>query len=130
MPTRLLALTLLCLLLTGGLATGTALAQSDPFGPIPQAPPEEPEPQPISQEDDDGGLNRTQELLIGAAGIVLLFGIGWAIVRDARSNAPVDADHPLDEQDRPKGSRKPPQQRVKQNRSKAKAARQARKRNR
>ena len=130
MPTRLLALTLLCLLLSGGLATGTALAQSDPFGPIPQAPPEQPEPAPAPTEDESEGLNRTQELLIGAAGIVLLFGIGWAIVRDARSNAPVDADHPMDDPDRPKGSRKPPSQRVKQNRAKAKAARQARKRNR
>jgi hypothetical protein len=130
MPQRLLALILLCLLLVGGASAGTALAQSDPFGPIPQAPPDEPEPTPVQVEEDDEGLNGTQELLIGAAGLVLLFGIGWAIVRDARSNAPVDADHPLDDADRPKSTRKPPAQRVKQNRAKAKSARQARKRNR
>jgi hypothetical protein len=131
MPTRLLALTLLCLLLGATAAVPAALAQSDPFGPIPQAPPEQPEPQPVQlgQEEDDG-LNATQELLIGIAGIVLLFGIGWAIIRDARSAAPVDADHPLDEGDRPKGSRTPPKQRVKRSRAKAKAARRARKHNR
>ena len=129
MTTRLLALAMLCLLLAGGLLTATAVAQQDPFGPIPQAPPEAP-PAPVVQEEEDEGLNRTQELLIGAAGIVLLFGIGWAIVRDARENAPVDADRPLDERERPKGSRKPPQKRVQQGRQKAKQARKARKRNR
>ena len=130
MPTRLLALTMLCLLLTGGLMTATAVAQQDPFGPIPQAPPEAPPPVTVQQEEQDDGLNRTQELLIGAAGIVLLFGIGWAIVRDARSAAPVDADHPITEREQVKGSRKPPARRVKQGRAKAKAARQARKKNR
>lgn len=126
--TRIVALSLLCLTLCGALAAAPALAQ-DPFGPIPQAPPEQPAPAPVAQDDDDG-LNGTQELLIGLAGLVLLVGIGWAIVRDARSAAPVDADHPVDEADRPRGSVRPPQQRVKANRAKAKAAKRARKRNR
>ena len=130
MSTRPLALILLCLLLAGGATAPAALAQSDPFGPIPQAPPDVPEPAPVPTDDDEGGLNRTQELLIGAAGIVLLFGIGWAIVRDARSAAPVDAEHPMADSDRPKGSRTPPARRVKQGRAKAKAARRARKKNR
>ena len=96
--------------------------------PMP-APQEEPPPPPPPEQEDEG-LNRTQELLIGGAGLVLLFGIGWAIVRDARSAAPVDNEHPLEDPDRPKGSRTPPQKRVKQGRAKAKAARQARKKNR
>lgn len=119
---------LLTTLLLAWAGAGTARAQQDPFGPIPQAPVEEPEPVAVPEEDE--GLNGSQELLIGAAGLVLLLGIGWAIVRDARSAAPVDRDHPLEDPDRQKGSRAPRQQRVKQNRSKAKAARQARKRNR
>jgi hypothetical protein len=128
MTPRRLAIILLSALLLTWAAAGTAVAQQDPFGPIPQTPPEQPPPAPV--KDDGGGLNRTQELLIGAAGLVLLVGIGWAIVRDARNAAPVDRDHPLDDPDRAKGSRTPPERRVKQNRAKAKAARQARKRNR
>ena len=122
-----------CWLLTTALlawpAAGVAIAQQDPFGPVPQAPPQQ-QPAPAPSPQEDGGLSRRQELLIGGAGIVLLFGIGWAIVRDARSAAPVDSDHPLDDIDRPKGSRTPPKQRVDRSRAKAKAARRARKRNR
>lgn len=124
MLVRLSCLFALC----AALAAPVASAQ-DPFGPVPQAPQPEPTPAP-PPEDEDEGLNRTQELLIGGAGLVLLFGIGWAIVRDARSAAPVDSEHPLADGDRPKGSRKPPARRVKQGRAKAKAARQARKKNR
>lgn len=126
-------LRLLCLLVACGALIGSAgasvAAATDTFGPVPQAPPEEPAPAPPPEQEDEG-LNRTQELLIGGAGLVLLFGIGWAIVRDARSAAPVDNEHPLEDPDRPKGSRTPPQKRVKQGRAKAKAARQARKKNR
>ena len=125
---RLLCLLVFCAALSGTVAVPVAAAQ-DPFGPIPQSPPEEQAP-PAPPQEDDGGLNRTQELLIGGAGLVLLFGIGWAIVRDARSAAPVDAKHPVDDAERPKGSRKPPAQRVRHGRAKAKAARQARKKNR
>ena len=123
--TLILLLTALC----AAPATGVAVAQQDPFGPVPQAPPQQPPPAPAPAGQDEG-LSRTQELLIGAAGLVLLLGIGWAIVRDAREAAPVDADHPIDEIDKPKGTRPPPERRVKQNRARAKAARQARKRNR
>jgi hypothetical protein len=124
-------LTLLALLTALAAAAGVSVAsaQQDPFGPVPQAPPQQPPP-PAPESDEDEGLNRRQELLIGGAGLVLLFGIGWAIVRDARTAAPVDRDHPVDEGDRPKGSRTPPARRVKQGRAKAKAARRARKKNR
>lgn len=125
---RLLCLLVACAALAGSAGASVAAAQ-DPFGPVPPAPQQEPAPPPPPDQEDDG-LNRTQELLIGGAGLVLLFGIGWAIVRDARSAAPVDAEHPMEDPDRPKGSRKPPSQRVKQGRAKAKAARRARKKNR
>jgi hypothetical protein len=126
---RPLILLLLCAAVLGAAGAGSAVAQQDPFGPIPQTPPEQPPP-PAPSPTEDQGLNRTQELLIGGAGLVLLFGIGWAIVRDARAAAPVDAEHPVDESTRSKGSRKPPARRVQQGRAKAKAARRARKKNR
>ena len=125
---RLISVLVTCAALAGAVGVPVAVAQQDPFGPVPQAPPEPPPPPPPPEEDE--GLNRTQELLIGGAGLVLLFGIGWAIVRDARSAAPVDAEHPMADSDRPKGSRTPPARRVKQGRAKAKAARRARKKNR
>ena len=124
MVVRLLCLVVLCAALLAPVASA-----QDPFGPVPPAPQPEPAPAPPPDEEDEG-LNRTQELLIGGAGLVLLFGIGWAIVRDARSAAPVDRDHPMEDADRPKGSRKPPARRVQQGRAKAKAARRARKKNR
>jgi hypothetical protein len=109
-----------------------ALAQGSPFAPIPQAPPQQTAP-PEDVEDDDGdeGLSETQQLLIAVAGIALLGGIAWAIVRDARRAAPVEARSPAtDSGERTKGSRTPPKRRVEQNRARAKTARQARKRNR
>ena len=139
MPARLTSLIALALVAAALLAPTAAFAQGSPFTPLPQ-----PAPQPVptvvaADDDEDDGLNRTQEILIGLAGVVLLGGIAWAIVRDARTNAPVDDPRRdpvlrggLDdtEESRRAGSRTPKQQRVKSNRSKAKAARQARKRNR
>ena len=130
MPARLLACLLTCAALA---APGVAVAQQDPFGPIPQSPPEQaPAPAPAAEDEGgDDGLDRWQELLIAGAGIVLLFGIGYAIVRDARAAAPAGARTGLTETgERSKGTRPPPKQRVASQRTKAKAARRARKRNR
>ncbi|HEX8120047.1 MAG TPA: hypothetical protein VF549_02170 [Solirubrobacteraceae bacterium] len=119
----------LCLLALA--APGAALAQGGgAFQPLPPAPPEQPTTQaPTSSADTDEGLSDTQQLLIAISGLVLLFGIGWAIVRDARSAAPVLARGRAgeEERNRPKGSQKPARVRHQQSRSKAKAARQARK---
>ena len=130
MIARLLVLLAVCSLSLALPAAG--LAQDNPFGPIPQAPPEQPPPVQAPDDPNEDGLKDWQQLLIGAAGIVLLGGIAWAILRDARQAAPADdrrrsLDDPVD---KPKGSRTPPTRRVKQNRAKAKTARQARKRNR
>jgi hypothetical protein len=130
MPARLLLAVLLAAAL---LPSAAALAQQDPFAPIPQPAPEQPPaPTPTTNQDDDDGLSSTQQLLIGVAGIVLVTGIGWAIVRDARRAAPADErrDDPLHPGTRTKGSRTPPSARVKTQRARAKAARRARKRNR
>jgi hypothetical protein len=130
MTARLLLAVLLAAAL---LPPASALAQQDPFGPVPQAPPEQPAPAPLpQQQDEDEGLDSTQQLLIGVAGIVLVSGIAWAIVRDARRAAPAEdrRDDPLHPGTRTKGSRTPASARVKTGRARAKAARQARKRNR
>lgn len=67
-----------------------APAQQNPFAPLPQAAPN-PTPTVVVNPSvaDSGGLKTWQELLIFGAGLILLFGIGWAIVSDARSKAPV-----------------------------------------
>ena len=117
---------LLCLVIL--VAPAAALAQS-PFDPIPPAP--QPAPATTPQEDDDdedGFLNSNQQLLIGLSGLVLLGGIAWAILRDARSAAPTHKAGPDEDVHRPKGSQKPAGVRHRQSRAKAKAARQARKR--
>ena len=118
---------MLCLLALA--APGAALAQGGgAFQPIPPAPPEQPATvAPEEGNDDDDGLSDTQQLLIGLSGFVLLFGIGWAIVRDARSTAPADSRSAPGDEPQRKGSQKPAGVRHRQSRSKAKAARQARK---
>jgi hypothetical protein len=82
---------LLCLLALA--VPSAALAQSDnPFGPL-QLPPVDTTPVTESptttSTDDGGGLKSWQEVLIILAGGILIVGIGWAIVADARQNAPV-----------------------------------------
>jgi hypothetical protein len=82
----------------------------------------------------DGGLKSWQELLIFAGGVVLLGGIAWAIVSDARNRAPVvDRRRSRDDEDGAggPGSRLSPHERRRRKeraRAKARAARAARKR--
>jgi hypothetical protein len=120
---------LLCVLALA--SPGAALAQGGgAFQPIPPAPPEQPATVPQEERTDDG-LSSRQQLLIALSGIVLLLGIAWAIVRDARSAAPADtrdAARESGDAPRPKGSQTPAGVRHRTSRAKAKAARQARKR--
>lgn len=101
------------LVVLGLLLPAVAAAQSaSPFDPVPQ--PQEPTtstPTATSTttgtDGGGGGLSGGQEALIGLAALVLIGGIGYAIVRDARSHAPVtDADlrDPLEER---RGTRAP-----------------------
>src|SRR4051794_18366252 len=79
-----------------------------------------------------GGLETWQELLIFGAGVVLLAGIAWAIVGDARSRAPV-ADRRSAAEAEAVGSHLPAEERRRRKqraRQKARAARASRKRNR
>ena len=109
-----------------------ALAQS-PFSPLPPA-----QTQTQAQttttgntstnNGDSGGLSSWQEILIFLGGIALIVGIGYAIVTDARKNAPV-SDHELGHIGEP--TKKLPKARTKPvRRAKSRAARASRKRNR
>jgi hypothetical protein len=108
-----------------------ALAQS-PFAPLPPA--QEPTQTATTSTGsstntgDSGGLKSWQEILLFMGGVVLIVGIGYAIVTDARRNAPVkegEEGH-IGERSRfvPKSRTKPVR------RAKARQARAARKRNR
>jgi hypothetical protein len=129
MPRRV-PLLLLCLL---ALAAPTAAFAQDPFAPLPPAqtiPPQQDTPTVTASttSSDGGGLQGWQELLIFFAGGVLLLGIGWAIVADARQAAPADDTAGIaDAKTRSEADHK---RRKQQARAASKRARAARKRNR
>ncbi len=108
-----------------------AYGQSSPIGPLP-AP--APAPAPVQttasggDTTDSGGLKTWQEVLIFGAGVLLIAGIGWGIVHDARSVAPVREGEVLggDAATRPRRSERA----KRQARARAKAARAQRRRNR
>ena len=107
-----------------------ALAQN-PFGPLPQAAPTTDTTTSnnmTTTSGDSGGLASWQEVLMFMGGVALIVGIGYAIVTDARRNAPVkegEEGH-IGERVRPlpKARTKPVR------RAKSRQARAARKRNR
>jgi hypothetical protein len=106
-------------------------AQSSPFAPLPQPQQQQPTTttgSTTSTDSSGGGLKSWQEILIFMGGIVLIGGIGYGIVLDARRSAPLkegeeghigEPTKPL-----PKARTKPVR------RAKARQARAARKRNR
>lgn len=84
-PTALLALLTVTLALA---APAAAVAQS-PFLPLPQGGQPTIQQQPVTTSSSSGGgLKTWQEVLIFAAGIVLIAGIAVAILADARHRAP------------------------------------------
>jgi hypothetical protein len=108
-----------------------ALAQS-PFSPLPPAQTATQAPTTTSgsstNNGDSGGLQSWQEVLIFLGGVALIVGIGYAIVTDARRNAPVK-DSELGHIGEP--TKHLPKARTKPvRRAKARAARASRKRNR
>jgi len=108
-----------------------AVAQQSPFSPLPQAQTQAPTTttsNTSTSNGDSGGLANWQELLIFMGGVALIIGIGYAIVTDARRNAPVK-DQELGHIGEP--TKQLPKARTKPvRREKARAARAARKRNR
>jgi hypothetical protein len=112
-------------------APAAAIAQT-PFSPLPpaqtQAQPTTTNSNGSTNTGDSGGLKSWQEILIFMGGVVLIIGIGYAIVTDARKNAPLkegEEGH-IGERTKilPKSRTKPVR------RAKARQARAARKRNR
>jgi hypothetical protein len=82
---RRIAILLLCLALLAPAAP--ALAQENPFGPLPNAPAATPTPAPTTDTSttDDGGSRSTLWIIGGALLVTFIF-IGWWISRDARTS--------------------------------------------
>ena len=90
MAPRAVSLLVLAALLVALAAPAAAPAQTGRTTPSLGAPePEETAPAPVTTDDPaDDGLETWQQVLIFAAGIILLGGIAAAIMRDARRSAP------------------------------------------
>jgi hypothetical protein len=92
MPRRFVLL--ICLLLAfSAPVAGVAYAQdASPFAPLPQATttPDQTATTTTTADDDNGGLQGWQQVLIFLGGGILILGIGWAILADARSVAPTE----------------------------------------
>jgi hypothetical protein len=119
---------LLCLLtIVAALAVpATALAQSDPFGPLPAAETPAPTaaPSDTSNTQQDDGVGRTTLLVIGG-GLALLFAvIATVIVSDARRHVPEER---LRHRLREEGPHKHKRQAKAKARAKGRAQRAARK---
>jgi hypothetical protein len=110
-----------------------AVAQSSPFAPLPPAQ-TTPAPTPTvasttTATDGGDGLKGWQEVLIFAGGGILLLGIAYAIVSDARSVAPTVETTEEGEASRARKEEDLKRRKAK-NRAATKRSRQARKRNR
>jgi hypothetical protein len=70
-----------------------AHGQASPFAPIPQAAPQQQQTPTVTSStavNEDDGMAPWQQILIFAGGGILLLGIAWAIITDARGRAPVE----------------------------------------
>ena len=111
-------------------APAGALAQGNPLGPLPSPAPEPAETVVVASDDSGDGLESWQQALILGAGVILLGGIAWAIVSDARNRAPVkDGELAHPGLDGPVKRNRSAKQRQRA-RAKAKTARRQRKANR
>ena len=124
---------LICLLLAfSAPAAGIAYAQdASPFAPLPQATttPDQTTTTSTTSSDDNGGLKSWQQVLIFLGGGILIAGIGWAILADARSHAPV-ADETETQHESKLRKEEDIKRRKAKSRQAGKRARAARKRNR
>jgi hypothetical protein len=122
---------LICLFV---LALPMAAQAQSPFDPLPPAAPapQATTPTPTvtnaNVPTDNGGLAGWQQVLLFGSGGVLLLGIAWLIVRDARSVAPaITTEEQVESRERREADIK---RRKAKNRAAAKRSRAARKRNR
>ena len=130
MPRRPTAILAVALVVAALAAPAAAVAQS-PFLPLPQgAQPTVQQPAVTTSSSGGGGLKTWQEVLIVAAGLVLIAGIAMAILGDARRRAPV-ATRAVEDDPVRKAELAHQRRRAKQHaRRRAKDARAQRKRNR
>src|SRR4051812_9910256 len=110
------------------LAAPASAGAQQPFAPLPPAAPDTSTAQVQTQSNpttttNDSGLGTLSQVALYGAGALLLFGIGWMVVRDARHRAPVE-----ERVSQPKGTHSP--QRHARARARAKAAKAQRRRNR
>jgi hypothetical protein len=108
-----------------------AHAQVTPFAPLPPAV-TTPTPTPTvtnsTTSSSDDGLAGWQQILLFGSGGILLLGIAWLIVRDAREVAPtINTEEQVETRERREADIK---RRKAKNRAAAKRSRSARKRNR
>lgn len=108
-----------------------AHGQASPFAPIPQAAPQQTTQATTtsSTTTDDDGMASWQQVLIFAGGGILLLGIAWAIVTDARSRAP-EVEHTAEQDAARERKEEDIKRRKAKNRAAAKRSKAARKRNR
>lgn len=115
------------------LAPAPALAQDTPFGPVPTP---EPTVQPAPGTDD---VSRTTLYLIALGVLVGVVAIGYTISRDARRSLPAEEREALERErqgrrgeadDMPGQISREARARARRQRSKAKIARESRKKNR
>lgn len=125
---RRTATVLLTLLVAGPLAPA-AVAQT-PFAPLPQSAPTTTEPvaPTTTTPAEEQGLERWQEILIFAGGIVLVLGIAVAVLRDAKKRAPVEDEERFYRETTEKSG--PDPRKKAKARKRAKAQRAARRHNR
>ena len=124
------ALLLIALLAALAPAPAAFAQGTSPFTPLPPATPQQTATTTQgSSNQDDGGIDTWQAVLIVVGGVILLAGIGIAIARDARRRAPV-IDAPDSADHREADSHRRARQTKQRQRERAKAARAARRRNR
>jgi hypothetical protein len=87
MPVRFKPLLAVCALALALAAAVPAAAQQAPTLGAPETTQSTAAPPADTSTDGNGGLKTWQEVLIFCAGLVLLMGIGFAIVGDARERA-------------------------------------------
>ncbi len=129
MPVRLRSLLALAALVLALAVAAPAGAQQTPTLGAPETTQTQAAAPPDTSSDGNGGLRTWQEVLIFAAGLILLGGIGFAIVGDARDSARKLTRHGGDPE--PAGVPHKHRQASKQRaRAKARAAKAQRRKNR
>lgn len=115
------------------IAPAAGAQTASPFNPLPQAPAQTAQttvPTTSSQSNQiSDGLQTWQAILIVLGGVILIFGIAMAILRDARGRAPVAQDDDRTPQ-RSRDAHITAQNAKRRQRAKAKAIRAQRRRNR